>query len=135
MDIVGEDSLSDSDKKYLAFADDFETRMVNQGNENRNVVETLDIGWDLLRAIPRGDLRRVSHEILEKYLPVEEIAEAARPAEGEAVDEGVVGKVVEKEVAEAEAALLPGVIGREVPVEAPGEPGGTDGGQIPTRRA
>ena len=134
-DIVGEDSLSDSDKKYLAFADDFETRMVNQGSENRNVMETLDMGWDLLRAVPRGDLRRVSREILEKYLPVEEIAEAARPAEGEVVDEGVAGKVVGKEVAEAEAALLPGVIGREVPVEAPGEPGGTDGGQIPTRRA
>jgi len=110
-DIVGEDSLSDSDKRYLAFADDFESRMVNQGDENRSIMETLSLGWDLLRGIPRSDMRRVSREIVDKYLPVDEIAEMA---EGE-------------EVAEAAE--------EEVEVSVPGGQGGAEGGQIPTRRS
>ncbi len=71
-DIVGEDSLSDGDKRYLAFADEFEDRMVGQGDENRNILETMDLGWDLLKDIPRGDLRRLSRADIEKYLPADQ---------------------------------------------------------------
>jgi V/A-type H+-transporting ATPase subunit B len=66
--ILGEASLSDLDKLYLAFADAFENEYVRQGEFiSRSVVETLDLGWNLLRTIPRGELKRIRPEYLEKY--------------------------------------------------------------------
>jgi len=66
--VVGEEALTDVDKQYLNFADDFERRFVSQGrNENREIEETLDLGWELLSAIPKAELKRVKKEYIEKY--------------------------------------------------------------------
>ncbi|MBQ1817830.1 MAG: V-type ATP synthase subunit B [Clostridia bacterium] len=66
--ILGDAALSDVDKLYAKFADEFETRYVSQGYyENRSVEETLDIGWELLRILPRSELRRIRDAYLDKY--------------------------------------------------------------------
>ena len=66
--VMGEASLSEMDRKYLEFADEFERRFVSQKeNEDRTVEETLDIGWQLLKIIPRSELKRVRDEYIEKY--------------------------------------------------------------------
>ena len=66
--VMGEATLSEMDKNYLRFADDFERKFVSQGEyENREIEETLDCGWELLRMIPRSELKRVRDEYIEKY--------------------------------------------------------------------
>jgi V/A-type H+-transporting ATPase subunit B len=66
--ILGEAALSDMDKVYLKFSDSFEDKFVRQGEfESRSVKETLDTGWNLLRKIPRAELKRIRPEYLEKY--------------------------------------------------------------------
>ena len=73
MSILGEAALSPTDLLYAKFADEFEKRYVNQGiDENRSIEETLDLGWDLLRMLPRSELKRIKPEMLDKYLPVKE---------------------------------------------------------------
>lgn len=68
--VLGEAALSDTDKQYLNFAQEFERRFVRQGeNENRTIEETLDLGWKLLTLLPRGELKRVREEHIAKYLP------------------------------------------------------------------
>ncbi|MDR7554628.1 MAG: V-type ATP synthase subunit B [Armatimonadota bacterium] len=67
-DIVGADALSELDRAYLAFADEFEERFVGQGRQPRTLVETLDLGWDLLRRLPRGELSRIDSRLLDRYL-------------------------------------------------------------------
>ena len=69
--VIGEDELSETDKKYLAFGRAFEERFINQDkNDNRNIETTLDLGWELLRMLPRAELDRVNDEILDKYYEV-----------------------------------------------------------------
>ena len=71
--VIGEDELSDTDKKYLAFGKAFETQFIGQGeNENRTILDTLTIGWNLLKILPREELDRIDTSILEKYYPKEE---------------------------------------------------------------
>lgn len=71
--ILGEAALSDLDKKFAEFADEFEKRYVSQGeNEDRSIQETLDLGWQLLSIIPRNELKRIRDEYIEKYLPKEQ---------------------------------------------------------------
>ncbi len=71
--ILGEAALSEADKKFSRFADEFENRYVAQGEEeDRSVTETLDLGWELLSHLPRVELKRVRDEFLEKYLPAQE---------------------------------------------------------------
>lgn len=66
--IVGEGALTQEDRQFLHFADDFERRFVGQGkNEDRGIEETLDLGWELLASIPEGELKRVKREYIEKY--------------------------------------------------------------------
>ncbi|MBO4849115.1 MAG: V-type ATP synthase subunit B [Clostridia bacterium] len=66
--ILGDAALSDVDKLYAKFADEFEQRYVSQGYyTNRSVEETLDIGWELLRILPRSELRRIRDAYLDKY--------------------------------------------------------------------
>lgn len=66
--VIGEDELSDTDKKYLEFGIAFEQQFVAQGvNENRSIEETLDIGWKLLHILPKEELDRIDTKILEKY--------------------------------------------------------------------
>ncbi|MDD6380300.1 MAG: V-type ATP synthase subunit B [Lachnospiraceae bacterium] len=68
MIILGEAALTDIDKLYAKFADEFEEKYVNQGyNSDRSIEETLDIGWDLLRILPRSELKRIKDEFLDQY--------------------------------------------------------------------
>ena len=68
MVILGEAALTDIDKLYAEFADEFEKQYVSQGSESdRSIEETLDIGWKLLSILPRSELRRISDEFLDKY--------------------------------------------------------------------
>ena len=69
MTILGEAALSETDRKYAEFAEQFEARYVNQGNNtNRSIEETLDLGWELLKILPRSELKRVKTEHIEKYM-------------------------------------------------------------------
>ncbi len=73
MTILGESALNDTDKLYAKFADAFEQRYVNQGNEtNRSIEETLELGWELLSILPESELKRIKPEYIEKYYPVRE---------------------------------------------------------------
>jgi V/A-type H+-transporting ATPase subunit B len=68
--ILGDAALSDVDKLYAKFADEFEKRYVSQGYDtNRSIEETLDLGWELLSILPRSELKRIRDEYLDKYLP------------------------------------------------------------------
>lgn len=70
MTILGEAALSDVDKLYAKFADEFELKYVNQGyEENRSIEETLNLGWELLSILPESELKRIKPELIEKYLP------------------------------------------------------------------
>ena len=70
MTILGEAALSPTDLLYAKFADEFEKRYVSQGYEtNRSVIETLDLGWELLSILPKSELKRIKSEMIEKYLP------------------------------------------------------------------
>ncbi len=67
--IVGEDDLSDLDKKYLDFGKNFENRFLSQDSyENRSLEDSLDLGWDILKILPIEEIHRVSKENKEKYL-------------------------------------------------------------------
>ncbi|MCE5197319.1 MAG: V-type ATP synthase subunit B [Negativicutes bacterium] len=68
--ILGEAALSDADKSFYRFADEFENRFVRQGDhENRSIIETLDLAWQLLALLPVEELKRVSDEHIAKYMP------------------------------------------------------------------
>jgi V/A-type H+-transporting ATPase subunit B len=68
--IVGEDALSDRDRNYLKFADEFEKRFVTQGHlENRTIEKTLTIGWELLSILPIAELKKIDEKYIEKYYP------------------------------------------------------------------
>ena len=75
--ILGEAALSDSDKAFVAFADAFEDRFIRQGKgEDRSVGETLTLGWELMRLLPRAELKRIKDVFVDKYLPTDEDADA-----------------------------------------------------------
>ncbi len=66
--IVGEESLSQSDKSFLRFADDFEKKYVTQGlYEDRTIEETLGLGYDLLSQLPEVEMKRLKKDFIEKY--------------------------------------------------------------------
>lgn len=66
--ILGEASLTDIDRIYMKFAEDFEVKFVKQGEyENRSIDETLNIGWELLRMLPKEEMKRVRDAFIEKY--------------------------------------------------------------------
>ena len=70
--ILGEGALSELDRLYLKFADQFESRFVRQAeDEDRSIQQTLEIGWDLLKIIPRPELKRIRTEYLDEYYPLE----------------------------------------------------------------
>jgi len=71
--ILGEAALSEVDKLYAKFADAFEKEYVSQGYEtNRTIEETLNLGWKLLKILPKTELKRIREEYIEKYLPADE---------------------------------------------------------------
>ena len=70
--VVGEESLTEEDHRFLKFSDDFENQFIKQGrDENRTIFESLDIGWELLKMFPnpKRELKRISDEILEFFHP------------------------------------------------------------------
>lgn len=68
MVILGDAALTEIDKLYAQFADEFEKEYVSQGYDtNRSIEETLDIGWKLLRILPRSELKRIDGDLLNKY--------------------------------------------------------------------
>ena len=70
MTILGEAALTNIDKLYAKFADEFERRYVSQGYDvNRTIEETLDLGWKLLSILPQTELKRIRPEFIEKYWP------------------------------------------------------------------
>lgn len=67
--ILGEGALTDVDKKYIEFANQFEDKLVRQGEyEDRSIEDSLNIAWDLLRILPREELKRIRDRFLEVYL-------------------------------------------------------------------
>lgn len=72
--ILGESALSETDKAFARFAEQFEARYVSQGYyRNRTIEETLNLGWELLRLLPKNELKRIRDEYLDKYLDNEDI--------------------------------------------------------------
>jgi V/A-type H+-transporting ATPase subunit B len=70
--ILGESALSETDKAFADFADAFEKRYVSQGyDNNREIKDTLELGWELLKILPRTELKRIRDEYIEKYMPQE----------------------------------------------------------------
>ncbi len=70
--ILGEAALSEVDKLYAKFAEEFEKRYINQGfDANRTVEETLDVGWELLKILPRSELKRIRDEYLDEFMPAD----------------------------------------------------------------
>ncbi len=68
--VVGEEALTDRDRDYLKFSDEFEERFIAQGeDDNRSIEETLELAWDLLTIIPKRELKRIDEEYIEKYYP------------------------------------------------------------------
>lgn len=71
--ILGDAALTEVDRKFARFAEEFERRYIAQGfNENRTIEETLDLGWELLRLLPRNELKRIKDKFLDKYLDKKE---------------------------------------------------------------
>ncbi len=72
MSILGEAALSETDLLYAKFADEFEKEYISQGfDQDRTIEQTLEIGWKLLSILPKGELKRVRDEYLDKYMPKE----------------------------------------------------------------
>jgi V/A-type H+-transporting ATPase subunit B len=68
--IVGEEALSERDRKFLTFADEFEKRFVQQDHhEDRSIIQTLSIGWDLLSILPKAELKKIDEKYIDKYHP------------------------------------------------------------------
>ncbi|MBO7443343.1 MAG: ATP synthase subunit B [Methanobrevibacter sp.] len=68
--VVGEDALTERDQSFLAFAQTFEDEFITQAkDEDRSIVETLDLGWKLLTILPKTELKRVKDEFIAKYYP------------------------------------------------------------------
>ena len=70
--ILGEAALSEIDKAFFKFADEFEDRFVRQGqDENRTIEETIELGWQLLTLLPKSELKRIRQEYIDEYYPEE----------------------------------------------------------------
>ena len=70
MTILGEAALTEVDLLYAKFSREFESRYVSQGFEtDRSIEETLGIGWELLKLLPKSELKRIDDDLLEKYMP------------------------------------------------------------------
>lgn len=79
-DVIGDEELSALDKLYLKFGEALEHRFLSQGEfENRSIVTTLELGWEVLSLLPRDELHRVSDALLQEHY--REPAESARPAQ------------------------------------------------------
>jgi len=69
--VLGESALSEEDLLFVRFSDAFEQRFVRQGeHENRTIQQSLDLGWELLRMLPRNELKRIKEKFLQQYYDV-----------------------------------------------------------------
>lgn len=67
--ILGETALSETDKAFAKFSDEFDKRYVDQGfHTDRSIMETLNLGWDLLKILPRNELNRIRDELVEEFM-------------------------------------------------------------------
>lgn len=99
--IIGEEALTEQDRKYLKFADDFEENFVTQKpGEDRGIEDTLAIAWDLLSMLPKEELKRIKPEYIAKYTKIE-----TKPEEKEVGEEEEAAKKKAKEKELAEEAL------------------------------
>jgi V/A-type H+-transporting ATPase subunit B len=67
--IVGEEALTELDKRYLKFADRFEKEFITQGDNDRSIENTLSIAWDLFTILPEDELKRIKREYIARYSP------------------------------------------------------------------
>ncbi|MBN1538716.1 MAG: V-type ATP synthase subunit B [Candidatus Thermoplasmatota archaeon] len=68
--VVGEEALTERDRSYLKFADVFEKKYISQGaEEDRSIEDTLSLGWELLKIVPREELKRIDEPYMKKYYP------------------------------------------------------------------
>ncbi|MEJ2363390.1 MAG: V-type ATP synthase subunit B [Deltaproteobacteria bacterium] len=65
--IIGEEALTENDRRYLRFADAFEKKFIHQGQQNRDLEESLDLAWALLSMLPESELKRISSDHIGKY--------------------------------------------------------------------
>jgi len=66
--ILGEAALTELDRKYARFAEEFEKQYIGQGfNKNRNIDGTLELGWNLMRMLPKSELKRIKEKFISKY--------------------------------------------------------------------
>src|SRR5699024_5868486 len=71
--VLGEDALSEADKIYADFTEEFEEKYISQGFQtNRSIFETLDLGWKLLDRLPRNELKRIKDPLIDEFLPEKE---------------------------------------------------------------
>lgn len=74
--VIGEDELTSIDRNYIEFGHQFEIHFINQGADiNRSMLETLDLGWDLLSILPKGELNRIDDEVLNEHYSHERATE------------------------------------------------------------
>ena len=72
--VIGEDELAPTDRKYLEYGRKFEQEFLNQAkDENRTIIETLDLAWELLRMLPREELDRIDTQLLDQYYGLEKV--------------------------------------------------------------
>ena len=67
MSIMGEESITEMDRRYLDFADRFEKELIGQGTKPRDIEETLDLGWTLLKIFPKEELSRINKDLISRY--------------------------------------------------------------------
>lgn len=65
--ITGEDALTETDKLYLKFADDFEQYFIGQGDQDRSIEDSLTVAWGILSKLPQSQLTRISKDSIDKY--------------------------------------------------------------------
>ena len=65
--IIGESALTNADRRYLPFAEDFERRFVGQGPARRTIEESLDLAWELFARFGDDDLKRISAPLMTRY--------------------------------------------------------------------
>lgn len=71
--ILGDSALSATDKLYAKFAEEFEKQYISQGfDTNRDIVDTLNLGWELMSILPRSELKRIKDKYIEAYYPKRE---------------------------------------------------------------
>jgi V/A-type H+/Na+-transporting ATPase subunit B len=67
--IIGEESLDTTGRAYLQFLEDYKSKFLNQGDENRSIQTSLDIAWDLFKLLPRVELKKIKDDLIKKYKP------------------------------------------------------------------